>query len=450
MSIVDRFKKSWSVFFGRDHPAGYTDNGPSHSIRPDRHIFLSGGERTIITTIYNRIAVDCSDLDIKHVRLDDNDRYIGEVDSKLNYCLTYEANKDQTSRQFIIDAVISLLDEGDIAIVPTDTTKNIYYNDAFDVYAMRVGKILEYLPDSVRVRLWDDKKGTHEEILLPKRTTAIVENPFYYVMNEPNSTLKRLSHKLVLLDSVDESTASSKLNLLFQVPYTIKGKLRKQQADERKADLEKQMAESKYGIGYIDATEKVIQLNRPIDNGLLEQIEYLTKLLYSQLGITEEILNGTANDEQMTNYYSRTIVPIITAITEAIELKFLTKTARSQHQAIKFFRDPFKLVPIGKLADMADKFTRNEIMSSNEFRQIISFKPLNSPQADELRNKNINATPDQTFANTAQDQMEYGQQSYDQVPQDQGYPEDYPEEEPLIIPFDDLVQIATKGGNYEE
>ena len=400
MSVLDRFKKSWSVFFGRDHPIGYTDNGPSYGTRPDRHIFIGGGERTIITTIYNRLAVDISDLDIRHVKLDENNRYIGEVDSKLNYCLSSEANKDQSARAFFIDAVISLLDEGNIAIVPTNTTENIYYNDAFDVYAMRVAKILEYFPDSIRVRLWNDKKNTQEEILLPKHSVAIVENPFYYVMNEPNSTLKRLSYKLVLLDSVDESTASSKMNLLFQVPYRIQGKLRKQQAEERKQALEDQMANSKYGIGYIDATEKVIQLNRPIDNGLLEQIEYLTKLLYSQLGITEEILNGTASEEQMTNYYARTVVPIITAITEAMELKFLTKTARSQHQAIKFYRDPFKLVPIGKLADIADKFTRNEILSSNEMRQIVSRKPVDDAQADELRNKNINASPDQTFATT--------------------------------------------------
>jgi len=405
MSVLDRFKKSWSVFFGRDHPSTYTDKGPSYSLNPDRHIFTGGGERTIITTIYNRLAVDCSDLDIKHVRLDENGRYIGDVNSKLNYCLTSEANKDQSARAFIIDTVVSLLDEGNIAIVPTNTTNNIYYNDAFDVYSMRVAKIIEWYPDSVRVKLWNDREGRHEELLLPKHSVATIENPFYYVMNEPNSTLKRLSRKLMLLDAVDESTASSKMNLLFQVPYKIQGKLRKQQAEERKADLEDQMANSKYGIGYIDATEKVIQLNRPIDNGLLEQIEYLTKLLYSQLGITQEILNGTATDEQMTNYYSRTIVPIITAITEAIELKFLTKTARSQNQAIKFFRDPFKLVPVGKLADIADKFTRNEIMSSNELRQIISMKPVNDAMADELRNKNINASPDQQFASTNE---EYG------------------------------------------
>lgn len=398
MALLDRFKRSWNVFFGRDPTP--KDLGSANSDRPDRPRFYGGTDRTIITAIYNRVAVDCADLDIKHVKLDENGRYIGDVDDKLNYCLTSEANKDQTIRSFVIDAVISLLDEGAIAIVPTYTTENIYYNNAFDVYAMRVAKIVQWYPDYIRVNLYNDKTGLHEELDLPKETVAIVENPLYYVMNEPNSVLRRLSHKLVLLDQVDESTASSKLNLLFQVPYTIKGELRKQQAKERKEDLEKQLTESKYGIGYIDATEKVIQLNRPLDNGLLEQIEYLTKLLYSQLGITEEILNGTANDEQMTNYYSRMIVPIMSAITEAMEYKFLTKTARSQNQAIKFFRDPFKLVPVGKLADIADKFTRNEIMSSNELRQIISMKPVNDPQADELRNKNINATPDQQFAST--------------------------------------------------
>lgn len=402
MPILDRFKKSWSVFFGRDHPGYYTDNGPSYSTNQDRHYFIGGGEKTIITSIYNRIAVDCSDLDIRHVRLDENGRYIGEVDSKLNYCLTYEANKDQAISTFIIDAVISLMDDGVIAIVPTNTTDNVYTNDSFDIYDMRVGTIKEWFPDSVRVSIWNDKEGRRDEVVLPKRAVAIPVNPFYYAMNEPNSTLKRLQHKLVLLDSVDESTASNKLNLLFRVPYVIKGERRKQQAEERRQDIEKQMEKSKYGIGYIDSTENVIQLNRPIDNGLLEQIEFLTKMLYSQLGITEEILNGTATDEQMTNYYARTIVPIISAITKEMERKFLTKTARTQRQSIKFFRDPFKLVPVGKLADIADKFTRNEIMSSNEFRQVISMKPVDDPQADELRNKNINASPDQQFASTSE------------------------------------------------
>lgn len=411
MSILDRFKKSWSIFFGRDHPNLYTDRGPSHSVYPDKHFFIGGGEKTIITSIYNRIAVDCADLDIRHVRLDENGRYIGEIDSKLNYCLTYEANKDQPISDFIVDAVISLLDDGTIAIVPTNTTDNVYTNDSFDVYDMRVGRIKEWFPDSVRISVWNDNEGKREEIIMPKHAVAIVTNPFYYAMNEPNSTLKRLQHKLVLLDSVDESTASNKLNMLFQVPYVLKGERRKQQAEERRIDIEKQMSTSKYGIGYIDSTEKVIQLNRPIDNGLLEQIEFLTKMLYSQLGITEEILNGTANDEQMTNYYARTIVPIISAITKAMEIKFLTKTARSQKQSIKFFRDPFKLVPVGKLADIADKFTRNEIMSSNEFRQIISMKPVDDPQADELRNKNINASPEQQFASTDKE----GKEAVDRV-----------------------------------
>lgn len=401
MALLDRFKRSWSVFFGRDHPpVNEFHAGMSYGDRPDRHRFITGHDRTIINTIYNRIALDCADLNLRHVRLDENNRYIGNIDSKLNYCLSSEANKDQTSTSFIIDAVISLLDEGYIAIVPTHTSENIYTNNSFEVNAIRTAKILQWYPDHVKVRVWNDTTGLYEEIIVPKATTAIVENPFYYVMNEPNSTLRRLSHKLVLLDSVDESTASTKLNLLFQVPYTIKGVLRKQQAEERKADLEDQLTKSKYGIGYIDSTEKVIQLNRPLDNGLLEQIEYLTKLLMSQLGITEEILNGTANEEQMTNYYSRIIVPVMTAITEAMEYKFLTKTARSQKQAIKFYRDPFKLVPVTKLADIADKFTRNEILSSNEMRQVISMLPVDNPQADELRNKNINASPDQTFAST--------------------------------------------------
>lgn len=420
MALLDRFKQSWNLFFGRDHPrVNEFHAGMSYGDRPDRHHFITGHDRTIINTIYNRIALDCADLNLKHVRLDENGRYINDINSKLNYCLSSEANKDQTSTAFIIDAVISLLDEGYIAIVPTNTTDSIYTNNSFDVIAVRTAKILQWFPDYVRVKIWNDQKGLYEEVTVPKATTAIVENPFYYIMNEPNSTLRRLSHKLVLLDSVDESTASTKLNLLFQVPYTIKGQLRKQQADERKKDLEDQLTKSKYGIGYIDSTEKVIQLNRPLDNGLLEQIEYLTKLLMSQLGITEEILNGTANDDQMTNYYSRIIVPIMTAITEAMEYKFLTKTARSQRQAIVYFRDPFKLVPVTKLADIADKFTRNEIMSSNEMRQIISMKPVSDPQADELRNKNINATPDQQFAST--DNMEYDENGNPVPMQDDAY-----------------------------
>ena len=415
MALLDRFKRSWDIFTGKDKTAINTtyQTGMSYGDRPDRHHMVSGYDRTILNTIYNRIALDCADIDLRHVRLDENNRYIYDIDSKLNYCLTSEANKDQTSTAFIIDAVISLLDEGYVAIVPTHTTDSIYNHNSFDVLAMRTAKILQWYPDYVRVKIWNDEKGIYDELMVPKATTAIIENPFYYIMNEKNSTLQRLSHKLVLLDSVDESTASTKLNLLFQVPYTIKGKLRKQQADERKADLEEQLTKSKYGIGYIDSTEKVIQLNRPLDNGLLEQIEYLTKLLFSQLGITEEILNGTANDDQMTNYYNRIIVPILTAITEGMEYKFLTKTARSQKQAIKYFRDPFKLVPVTKLADIADKFTRNEIMSSNELRQVIAMKPVDDPQADELRNKNINASPDQTFASTEDEQYDpYGEQEY--------------------------------------
>ena len=400
MSVLDRFRKGWSVFFGRDHPRNEYHYGNIYSDMPNRHRLITGSDRTIINTVYNRIALDCAAMKIRHIRQDDEERYLEDIKDGLNFCVSGMANKDQTATAFFTDVVISLLDEGCIAIVPTNTTANIYNNLAFDVLDMRVAKILQWYPDYIRVRIWNDTKGEYEEITVPKATTAIIENPFYYIMNEPTSTAKRLTHKLALLDNVDEAASSSKLNLLFQVPYTIKGKLRKQQADERKADLEKQLTESKYGIGYIDATEKIVQLNRPVDNSLLEQVEYLTKQLMSQLGITEEILNGTANEETMTNYLNRVIVPIVTAITESMTYKFLTKTARSQGQTIAFFSDPFKLVPVSKLADIADKFTRNEIMSSNEMRQVIGKRPIDAPQADELRNKNINASPDQTFAST--------------------------------------------------
>lgn len=413
MSVVDRFKNAWSVFFGRDHPNDFRI-GQSYSNMPERHRLITGADRTIINTIYNRIAVDCSSLILKHIKVDENGRYKEDIKDYLNYCLTSEANKDQTSSAFKLDTVISLLDEGYIAIVPTHTTANIYRSQSFDVIDMRVGKIIQWFPDYVRVKIWNDERGDYEEITVPKASTAIVENPFYTIMNEHNSTAKRLSYKLSLLDQVDEASSSSKLNLLFQVPYVIKGKLRKQQADERKKDLETQLSKSKYGIGYIDSTEKVIQLNRPIDNGLLEQIEYLTKLLMSQLCMTEEILNGTANEETMINYNNRVIVPIVTAIVEAMNVKFLSKTARTQGHTIAFFSDPFKLVPISKLADLADKFTRNEILSSNEVRQIINMKPIDAPQADELRNKNINAAPEQTFASTDEEQNNEGDGSYEQ------------------------------------
>lgn len=402
MSVLDRFKRSWSIFFGRDHPSSIAPYGNSYSDMPQRHRLITGADRTIINTIYNRIALDCSNMKYRHVRLDDEERYLEDINDNLNFCLSGMANKDQTATDFITDAVISMLDEGYIALVPTHTTANVYTNSSFDVLDMRVAKILHWYPDYIRVRVWNDEKGEYAEITVRKDTTPIVENPFYYIMNEPNSTAKRLTHKLALLDNVDEASSSNKLNLLFQVPYRIQGKLKKNMAEERKQTLEKQLTTSKYGIGYIDATEKIVQLNRPLDNGLLEQIEYLTKLLMTQLGITEEILNGTANEETMTNYLNRVVVPIASAITNAIQYKFLTKTAMTQGQAIVFFNDPFKLVPVSKLADIADKFTRNEILSSNEMRQIIGKKPVDAPEADELRNKNINATPDQEFATTGE------------------------------------------------
>ena len=358
--------------------------------------FSRGNERSIVTSVYNRIALDVSSMTIQHVRLDENDRFKEVIESGLNNCLNLEANIDQTGRAFVQDIVMSMLDEGCVAIVPVDTTFNPKETGSFDISTMRTGKILEWYPQHVKVRVYNDRKGEKEDILVPKSTVAIVENPFYSVMNEPNSTMQRLIRKLNLLDAIDEQSGSGKLNLIIQLPYVIKTAARRQQAEERRKDIEEQLSGSKYGVAYTDGTEHVVQLNRPVDNNLMSQIEYLTSMLYSQLGLTQGIMDGSADEKTMQNYYTRTIEPILSAIVDEMKRKFLTKTARSQKQSILFFRDPFKLVPVGEIAEISDKMTRNEIMTSNEIRQKIGMKPSTNPKADELRNSNLSAPAENT------------------------------------------------------
>ena len=361
------------------------------SSRPDRIRLTRGNERSIITSVYNRIALDVAALNVQHIRLDENGRFLSVIQDGLNTCLTVEANIDQTARAFIQDIVVSMLDEGCVAIVPVDTTYNPSVTGSYDIQTMRVGKILDWYPQHVRVRLYNERTGTKENILVPKSTVAIVENPLYAVVNEPNSTMQRLIRKLNLLDVIDEQSGSGKLDLIIQLPYVIKTEARRQQAENRRKDIEAQLSGTKYGIAYADGTERITQLNRSVNNNLMSQIEYLTSMLYSQLGITQSILDGTADEKTMLNYNNRTIEPIISAIVDEMKRKFLTKTARSQSQSISFFRDPFKLVPVNDIAEIADKFTRNEIMTSNEIRQVIGMKPSDDPRADELRNKNLSA-----------------------------------------------------------
>lgn len=384
-----RFKNAWNAFFNKDPTPSYKDLGVSYSTRMDRPFLRPGNDRTIVTSIFNRIALDVAAVKIQHVKLDDNGRYIETVDSGLNECLNVEANIDQTGRAFIQDLVLSMLDEGCAAIVPVDTIRNPLKTEAYNIKTMRVGKIVQWYPKYVRVELYDENKGTKQQITLPKNIVGIIENPLYAVINERNSTMQRLIHKLSLLDEIDEQVGAGKLDLIIQLPYLIKSEARKKQAEERRTEIENQLKNSKYGIAYTDGTEHVVQLNRPIENNLLTQIEYLTSMLYSQLGITKEIMDGTANEQTMINYNNRTVEPIVSAITNELYRKFLSKTARTQQQSIMFFRDPFKLVPVSQVAEMADKFTRNEIMTSNEFRQIIGMKPSEDPQADSLRNKNM-------------------------------------------------------------
>ena len=390
MKFTDRIKHSWNAFLNRDPTYNYRDlGGPSYGYRPDRMRFTRGNERSIVTSVYNRIALDAASIDIMHVQLDKDDRFESIRDSALNECLTRNANIDQTGRAFIQDVVMSMLDEGCVAIVPVDTTFNPDVTNSYDINTMRTAKIVEWYPAHVKVNLYNDRTGRKEDLILPKKTVAIIENPLYAVINEPNSTMQRLIRKLNLLDVIDEQSGSGKLDLIIQLPYVIKTDARRQQAEQRRKDIEMQLSGSKYGIAYTDGTERITQLNRSVDNNLMKQIEYLTSMLYSQLGITQAILDGSADDKTMLNYYNRTIEPIVSAIVDEIQRKFLTKTAITQKQAIAYFRDPFRLVPVNEIAEIADKFTRNEIMTSNEIRQIVGMKPSKDPNADELRNKNL-------------------------------------------------------------
>ena len=389
-TLRKRIKNAWNVFTSRDptEQPVFHDYGISYGYRPDRIRLTRGNERSIVNAVYNRIAIDVASIDVKHVKTDENDVFIEEIDSFLNDVLQTEANIDQTGRNLMIDAVISLLDEGVIAIVPVDIDED-EETDSFDVLSLRVAKIIQWYPEHVKVRVYDEKTGYKRDIVINKRSVCIVENPFYSVMNEPNSTLQRLIRKLNLLDAIDEQTGSGKLDIIIQLPYVIKTEARKKQAEDRRKDIEAQLAGSKYGIAYTDGTERITQLNRPAENNLLTQIEYLTSMLYSQLGITEEVLNGTADEKTMLNYYNRTIEPIMSAIVDETKRKLLTWNARKEGQSIKFFRNPFKLVPVTEMAEIADKFGRNEILTPNEIRGIVGFKPSDDPQANELRNRNI-------------------------------------------------------------
>ena len=395
-TIGSRLKHAWNAFVNNKDPTiRYQDYGSGYSIRPDRPRLTRGNERSIVTSVYNRIALDAAAISIQHCKLDEDGRFLNPINSKLNQCLNLEANIDQTGRAFMQDIVMSMIDEGCVAMVPVETTADPKLTESYDILQMRTGKILEWYPRHVRVRIYNDRTGQKEEITLPKSMVGIVENPLFAVMNEPSSTMQRLIRKLSLLDVTDEQTASGKLDLIIQLPYIIKSEARRQQAEQRRKDIEMQLAGSKYGIAYTDGTEKITQLNRSLENNLMKQIEYLTSMLYSQLGITQTILDGTADEKTMLNYYSRTIEPIVSAIVDEMKRKFLSKTARAQNQSIVFFRDPFKLVPVADLAELGDKMTRNEILTSNEIRQIMGFKPSDDPKADQLINSNI-SQPDET------------------------------------------------------
>lgn len=388
MSFGSRLKHAWNAFTGNIQ-MNYRDLGMSYPYRADRPRMSRGNERSIVTSVYNRIALDVAALNVQHVRLDENGRFLSVIDDGLNNCLTLEANVDQTARSFIQDVVISMFDEGSVAIVPVDTTTDPNVSGSYDIQSLRVGQILDWYPQYIRTRVYNEQTGRKEDIVVPKSAVVIIENPLYAVINEPNSTMQRLIRKLNLLDVIDEQSGSGKLDLIIQLPYVIKTEARRQQAENRRKDIESQLSGSKYGIAYTDGTEHITQLNRSVNNNLMSQIEYLTSMLYSQLGITQSILDGTADEKTMLNYNNRTIEPIISAIVDEMKRKFLTKTARSQRQSISFFRDPFKLVPVNEIAEIADKFTRNEIMTSNEIRQVVGMKPSDDPRADELRNKNL-------------------------------------------------------------
>ena len=398
MSFLTRLKHGWNAFLNRDQTQyRYQDLGASYSYRPDRPRLTRGNERSIITSVYNRIALDATAIMIQHCKLDDNGRFLSVINSGLNKCLNVEANVDQTGRAFRQDVYMSMMDEGCVAVVPVDTSLNPNVTGSYDILSMRTGKILEWYPKHVKVQVYNEKIGRKEDITLPKNMVCIVENPLYAVMNEPSSTMQRLIRKLNLLDAIDEQSGAGKLDLVIQLPYVIKTEARREQADMRRKEIERQLEGSKYGIAYIDGTEHITQLNRPVENNLMKQIEYLTNMLYSQLGITQTILDGTADEQTMLNYYSRTIEPMVSAWVDELIRKFLTKTARSQSQSILSFRDPFKLVPVNNIAEIADKFTRNTILSSNEIRQIIGFKPSDDPKADMLINSNLNQPTEEEF-----------------------------------------------------
>lgn len=388
MNIGSRLKHAWNAFLNRD-PPGSRYYGGGYSYRPDRMRFSRGSERTIINAIYNRIALDAASITINHVKLDENNRFDSIIDSGLNYCLNIEANADQTGRGLIQDIVMTFLEEGVAAVVPEKTNFDPRYSNSYEIYSMRVGVPVEWYPNHVRVRLFNELTGQKEEITFPKKMVALIENPFYAVMNAPNSTMQQLVRKLALLDVVDEQAGSGKLDMIIQLPYVIKSQARRDQAEQRRAEIEKQLSGSKYGIAYTDGTERIVQLNRSLENNILKSIEYLTNMVYSQLGVTQEILNGTADEKTMNNYMNRIIEPVISAIADEFKRKFLTKTARTQGQSIMFFRDPFRLAPVSMIAEMADKFTRNEIMTPNEFRQVIGMKPSKDPKSDQLANRNI-------------------------------------------------------------
>lgn len=389
MPILDRIRSAWNAFRNKDPTIPFYGYGQAYSVRPDRARFSRGNERTIVTSVFTRIAMDGAAINIRHIRQDENGRFLSEINSGLNNCLSVEANADQTGRAFVQDVIMSMLDEGCVAIVPVDLETTPTGTNSLNIISMRTGRVLEWFPKHVRLEVYNENSGKKEEITLPKSMVALVENPLYAVINEHNSTMQRLIRKLSLLDTVDEQTSSGKLDMIIQLPYLIKTEARRQQAEMRRKDIERQLSEGKYGIAYTDGTERIQQLNRPVENNLMAQVEYLTSMLYSQLGLTNAIMDGSADEKTMLNYYNRTIEPVLAAIVDEMKRKFLSPTARTQHQTIMFFRDPFKLVPVNDLAEIADKFTRNEIMTSNEIRQIIGMKPSEDPHADELRNKNL-------------------------------------------------------------
>ena len=395
MNPLTRLKHAWNLFTYEENPKRRSQTGVSYYSNPNRVRFSRGNERTIVTSVYNRIALDAAAIEIRHVKMDENNRFVDYIDSGLDNCLSVEANIDQTSRSFIQDIVSSMLDEGCVAVVPIETTLDPNVTNSYDIKTMRVGKITQWYPDRVTVSLYNDLTGTREEVTIPKRQVAIIENPLYSVMNEPNSTMQRLIKKLSLMDSADEEIASGNLDLIIQLPYAVKTEAKRNLAEARRKEVEEQLNGARYGVAYIDGTEHVTQLNRPVENNLMKQVEYLTAQLYAQLGLTQTIMDGSADENTMNNYYNRTIEPILSAIVDEFNRKFLTKTARTQKQSVMFFRDPFKLIPVSQISEFADKFTRNEIMTSNEIRQLVGFKPSDDPGADELRNKNLSQSSEE-------------------------------------------------------